>query len=89
MTATKVEVPASTKTGVGSLEPAPDPAITGLLTGGYVYKKKSGPQAKKVVVVQQRAAITPHHHGDVHSEANLKLSCFQPSRSTSVMICKE
>lgn len=42
MTATKVEVPASTKIGVGSLEPAPDPAITGLLTVGYVDKEKGG-----------------------------------------------
>ena len=63
MTATKVEVPASTKIGVGSFQRAPDPAITGLLTVGYVdnLKKKSGPQAKKVVTVQQRLATGCDH----------------------------
>ena len=61
MTATKVEVPASTKIGVGSFQRAPDPAITGLLTVGYVDKEKSGPQAKKVVTVQQRLATGCDH----------------------------
>ena len=61
MTATKVEVPASTKIGVGSFQRAPDPAITSLLTVGYVDKEKSGPQAKKVVTVQQRLATGCDH----------------------------
>lgn len=61
MTATKVEVPASTKIGVGSFQREPDPAITGLLTVGYVDKEKSGPQAKKVVTVQQRLATGCDH----------------------------
>ena len=61
MTATKVEVPASTKIGVGSFQRAPVPAITSLLTVGYVDKEKSGPQAKKVVTVQQRLATGCDH----------------------------
>jgi hypothetical protein len=88
MTATKVEVPASTKTGVGSLEPAPDPAIKYWL----IVRRICGQEEKWSTSQECRdgsteAAITPHC-GDVYSGAILKLSPG-PFSTTTVDVSKE